>query len=54
MLINDKLRKNLSENGMGFLEKNGFRNKVIRKRLMKVFAGVRKKNQETFKMAMSL
>ena len=40
LLINDKLRKNLSENGMEFLEKNGFRNKVIRERLMKVFNDV--------------
>lgn len=42
LLTDGKLRKNLSENGLEFLEKNGFRNKAVRERIMKVFEGVRK------------
>lgn len=37
LLADNKLRKTLSENEMEFLEKNGFRNKVIMERIMNVF-----------------
>ena len=37
LLDNPKLRKKLSENGLKFLDRYGFRNKIIIKKLMKVF-----------------
>jgi glycosyltransferase EpsD len=40
MLGEPKLRKNLSENGLEFLERYGFRNKVIRQKIMKTLKTV--------------
>ena len=37
LLENQKLRKKLAQNGSRFLEKYGFRNKVIIKKIMKTF-----------------
>ncbi len=42
-LLKDKnLRKKLSENGMKFLDRYGFRNKIIREKIMKVFNNIYK------------
>ncbi len=43
LLKNKKLRKALSKNGMEFLEMNGFRNKVIIKKILKTLNEVQKK-----------
>lgn len=42
LLKNKKLRKTLLENGLKFLDKYGFRNKIIREKIMKVFNDVRR------------
>ncbi len=40
LLKNAKLRKYLSENGLNFLERHGFRNRAIREKIMKIFEDV--------------
>ena len=41
LINNTKLRKKLSENGLKFLERYGFKNKIIREKIMKVLNNVR-------------
>ena len=40
VLGNEKLRKKLANNGLGFLDRYGFRNEVIRKKILEVFRNV--------------
>jgi len=42
LLKDGKLKKRLSQNGLKFLDRYGFRNRIIREKIMKVFEGVRK------------
>ena len=44
LLKNKKLREKLSQNGLKFLDRYGFRNKIIRERIMKVLNQVRNGN----------
>ena len=41
LLKNKKLREKLSQNGLKFLDRDGFRNKIIREKIMKVLNDVR-------------
>ena len=40
LLNNQKLRKKISRNGLKFLDRNGFRNKVAMEKVMEVFENV--------------
>ena len=42
LLEDSKLRKELSQNGLKFLDRYGFRNKIIRDKVMKVFDEVKR------------
>ena len=54
LIENSKLRKKLSQNGLKFLDIYGFRNKVIREKIMEVFDEVKRVYAHTLSYTFSL